>query len=71
MSKAFWVTVRTRVTFCDQDECPYAGAVRVGQHYSTIECRALGKHIRWSCTEDFPVRCPRGNKRNNQSIDRR
>lgn len=63
MNKWFWVTVKKRVTFCDDDECPLARDVRVGKKYSTIHCGALRRRIRWSADIDFPARCPSGKRR--------
>lgn len=71
MSKAFWVTVRKKVEWCDSAECPHASDIRLVRGHRTINCGALGKRIGWSSTEAFPTRCPRGNKRHNQSTDRR
>lgn len=60
MSKAFWVTVRKKVQWCDESECPFADGIRVGKGYSTVYCGALKRRIRWTAIIDFPKACPRG-----------
>lgn len=63
MTKAFWVTVRKKVEWCDEDECPFADAIRVGKGYSTVYCGALKKRIRWTAIINLPKACPRGRRK--------